>query len=222
MLLNSEEAKKKFPLITIGKCSYIHNNAVIHGKVKIGKYVGVDESVHIYEGVKLCDEVLIYKGTHVHSDTVIGVRSKIGGLTSIGENVVIDRCVRIHDDVDIHEGAHIQSYATIREGATIKKRAVIGKGATIWHGAVIREDAIIKKGGEGLVLHGSYRYPAGVYFDSRTEEIIVRLGCYHRTVEEWESNFDNNVFEFPLGSPEREARWQTFQFLKKWKPRFQR
>ena len=116
----------------------------------------------------------------------------------------------------IREGAVILQGAIIGQGAVIREGAVILQGAIIREGAVIRQGAVIEKGKEGIVLHGAYKYSAGAYYDSKKKKIIIRLGCHHRTIEEWDSDFDNNLDEFPRDSEERKKRWNTLQILKMW------
>jgi len=175
--------------------------------------------------------IRIGENSRIHTSSVIIGRVRIGKNVHIGENVHIFKGVTIDNDVKIDDqvvifrgvsvltGAHIQSGAHIKSFAIINEGVVVGKDAIICPHSFFRDNAVIEKGGEGIVLHVSYE-TTGVYFDSRTGEVIVRLGCHHRTIEEWENDFDNNVNEFPIGSPQREARWQTFQFLKQWRPCF--
>ena len=110
----------------------------------------------------------------------------------------------------IKQISRLYPHADIREGA------VIGEGAFIGEGAVIRARADIEKRNEGIVLHGAYKYSAGAYYDSKKKEIIIRLGCSHRSISEWDADFDNNLQEFPRDSEEWKKRWNTFQILRTW------
>jgi len=220
-MLDSKKARKKFPDVIIGEGTRIHKSAKIIGRnVRIGKNVYIGENVHIFNGVTIGDDVSIGKRTIIDIHTKIDNDVLIGNGTIINANAKIDNRVRISGDVIVFSGAHIQSGALIKSSAAINNDVVIGKDAIICRHSSFRDGAVIEKGGEGIVIFSQYKYGSSVYFDSRTEEIIVRLGCHHRTIEEWENDFDNNVNEFPIGSPQREARWQTFQFLKQWKPCF--
>ena len=67
----------------------------------------------------------------------------------------------------------------------------------------------ILTGNKGIIIRGGYKYSAGCYLDEKTNEIIIRLGCFHRTIPEWDTDFDNNIKEFPLNSLEREKRWEV-------------
>ena len=218
--LNIEEARKKFPHaiiddIIVHEDVHIGENVIIRKYARINVNAFISNNVSIKERVSIGANTYIGEGVSISNDVYISESVCIEENTKIGSNVYIDAKTHIRQNVEIGKRAYIGAKVRINTGAFIHD------GARISDGASIRKDAIIKKGGEGLVLHGSYKYPASVYFDSRTEEIIIRLGCYHRTIKEWESDFDNNIKEFPRGSREREARWKTFQFLKKWKPCFQ-
>ena len=96
----------------------------------------------------------------------------------------------------------------IYEGAEICEGAIIRKGA------VIRGGAMIRKGYEGIVIHNAYKYSAGVYYDFNVNKVIIQLGCHHRTIDEWESDFNNNIKEFPIGSEELEKRIYVYNILK--------
>ena len=81
-----------------------------------------------------------------------------------------------------------------------------GKWARIAH---------IAKGNSGIIVLGAYKYPAGFYKCSK-RGIIIRLGCFHRTIDEWDNDFNNNPDEFPPGSPELQKREEAYKCLKAW------
>ena len=115
----------------------------------------------------------------------------------------------------IDEAKKIYLGAKIHEGAVILEGAVIHEDAVIHKGAVIREGAVIYKGDEGIVIHNAYRYSAGCYFDSKVNLAIIRLGCYHRTIEEWEKDFWNNLHEFTNpDAPESKDRLYAYSLCK--------
>ncbi len=137
-------------------------------------------------------------------------------ILSIEDARKVYKGAMICDGAVICKGAMICECAMICDGAVICKDAVIRKGAMICECAMICDGAEICEGAEGIVLHGAYRYSAGAYYDSRKKQIVIRLGCFHRSIKEWDSDFDNNTGEFPLESPQRRKRWNTYQFLKTW------
>ena len=140
----------------------------------------------------------------------------INQIKKIYKGAVIHKGAVIREGAVICTGAVICDGAEIHKGAVVREGAVIYDGAVIHKGAVIREGAVIYKGFEGIVLHGGYKYSASCYYDSRTNQIIIRLGCYHRTLKEWEQDFDNNPNEFPIDSLDRQKRWNVYCFLKSW------
>jgi hypothetical protein len=66
------------------------------------------------------------------------------------------------------------------------------------------------------VFTGLYRYIAmPVIADDGTEHI--RMGCYFRSVAEWESDFWNNPTEFTNdGSMKSKMRWMAYQTCLEW------
>ena len=132
----------------------------------------------------------------------------------IHKGAVIGAGAEICEGAMIRPGAVICEVAVIREGAMIYEGAEICEGAIIRKGAVIRGGAMIRKGYEGIVIHNAYKYSAGVYYDFNVNEVIIRLGCHHRTIDGWESDFNNNIKEFPIGSEELEKRIYVYNILK--------
>jgi len=67
-----------------------------------------------------------------------------------------------------------------------------------------------------IIFTGLYAYIVIPYI---TEDNIKRLqlGCYDRTLTEWEENFSNNDLEFPNdGSTKSELRMMAFKTAKMW------
>lgn len=62
---------------------------------------------------------------------------------------------------------------------------------------------------------GMYKYHAVAYFDKQKKQNIIRMGCFARTVEQWDADFWNNPKEFPNdGRPRSVERWEVYQDLK--------
>ena len=83
-------------------------------------------------------------------------------------------------------------------------------GANIRAGATIGAYAIVPS------ALGGYAYDANAYRDERNGDLIVRLGCHHRTIREWDEDFDNNPKEFPRDSPGWKQRKLVYDFLRAW------
>lgn len=65
------------------------------------------------------------------------------------------------------------------------------------------------------VIPNGYAYISRSYFEINTQKWYIQMGCYLRTLEEWENDFWNNPKEFPNdGSPESIARLKTFELHK--------
>lgn len=63
-------------------------------------------------------------------------------------------------------------------------------------------------------IESQYPYQAHGYYCKNKKR--VRLGCFDRTVEEWDSNFWNNDEEFPENSPQGKNRFMIYTFIKEW------
>ena len=66
-----------------------------------------------------------------------------------------------------------------------------------------------------IILPNSYKYIARCYYEINSAKWYIQLGCYIRTLEEWESDFWNNDNEFPNdGSEKSQKRLETYKLLK--------
>ena len=71
------------------------------------------------------------------------------------------------------------------------------------------------QGAEGIIrIESQYTYQSyGYYYNN---QLRVRLGCFDRTIEEWDSDFWNNEEEFPKDLPEGKNRLMIYNFIKEW------
>jgi hypothetical protein len=76
--------------------------------------------------------------------------------------------------------------------------------------------------GEGVkvskmaVFSGLYLYTV-LPFLTEDNQKIIKMGCFTRTLEEWEKDFWNNNGEFPNdGSVKSELRKSAFECAKRW------
>src|SRR3990167_1078238 len=132
---------------------------------------------------------------------------------SIAEDVNIAEYVSIAKGVSIAEGV------SIAKGVSIAEDVNIAKGVSIAKDVSIAEDVSIAKGVSiklsPLSIINGYRYNSYSYWDYKKKEGKIGLGCFDRTVKEWDVDFDNNIQAFPLGSKERELRLFVFETHKK-------
>ena len=69
---------------------------------------------------------------------------------------------------------------------------------------------------KAIVLTGLYKYVV-IPFISEDGKKYIKMGCYVRTLEEWESDFWNNTKEFPNdGSEKSKLRLFAYETAKKW------
>lgn len=64
-------------------------------------------------------------------------------------------------------------------------------------------------------MPSAYRYNAFMYLNEMDGKWWIQLGCYLRTIEEWDADFWNNPSEFPNDGSERSNdRLRVFTALK--------
>jgi len=139
----------------------------------------------------------------------IGANATIGDWVFIDNNAVIGNGVTIANHVDIGKVSIIGNGATLDNNVYLGDFVTIGDGITILRRAKIRYGWTI----EDIVhLKDEYKYHVSGYIIYR--KIIIQLGRYTRTLEDWEEDFWNND-EFKKGTPEGEERWRAFEKIKK-------
>ena len=67
-----------------------------------------------------------------------------------------------------------------------------------------------------IILPNSYKYIARGYLNEIDKKHYIQLGCYLRTIDEWDGDFWNNNDEFPEGSESGNLRFETFNKIKKY------
>ena len=69
---------------------------------------------------------------------------------------------------------------------------------------------------KAIVFTGLYKY-AVIPYITESDEKRIKMGCFDRTVEEWEKDFWNNTNEFPNdGNEASQLRLFAFETAKKW------
>ena len=91
-----------------------------------------------------------------------------------------------------------------------KRNIVVGENTRIGEKARIGVNARIVS-----IING-YKYSANAYFNLTDNKEYIRLGCFIRTIEDWEKDFDNNQNEFPLKSKQWHERKAVYEYLKSW------
>ena len=124
--------------MSIHKTAFIHESAVVLGKVTLGENVSIwplavlrGDTDHIEVG----DDSNVQDGAVIHCDE--------GAPCTIGKRVTIGHKAMVH-------GALVQDDCLIGIGAIVLNRAVIGKGSLVGAGALVTEGTVIPPG--SLVL----------------------------------------------------------------------
>jgi len=132
----------------------------------------------------------------------------------IEDNAIIEDGAIIGENAVICSGAIIETNAIVSVNAIIRTGTIIKSGAIIGANTTIKSNAIIEKGNEGITIIGMYRYTAGCYFDSKSKEIIIRLDDYHKTIEEWDKEFNDGQDKSFIDPEDWKKRKNTYEFLK--------
>ena len=146
--------------------------------------------------IAIGDNVTLGDGVGIWNNATIGSYSKIGIASTIKHSVTIGDCVSIGDGSTICHNSDIADDANIGNGIEILPRAKIKSGWTI-------KDIVH--------LKNEYAYYVSGYTINGI--IIIQLGCFTRTIEEWENDFWNNKY-FKEGSIGGQNRLKAFNKMK--------
>jgi len=91
---------------------------------------------------------------------------------------------------------------------------IIGSGVRIGTNVIIGSGVQLKRPFPIIHLSGLYRYEQDIYYDFKRETVIIRMGCYPRTIAEWDDDFWNNNSEFPEKSEQGAIRLMAYQIAK--------
>lgn len=176
------------PLVYIGDC------CVIRADVQIKEYCKIEDLCAIKEGCIIESGCRLERAVVILANSKIGHNTKIKHLSTIGTNCNIsakcyigERCI-INNNCHLDECCRIGAFAQIKENTYLKKSPIY----TI----------------------GLYKYHTCGYFSNGIP--YIQMGCYLRSVDEWEKDFWNNPNEFfDPSDPESKRRWNAFKVTKK-------
>lgn len=134
----------------------------------------------------------------------------IGYNVSIGDDVSIGYNASIGDDVSIGCGVSIGYAVSIGCCLSIGYNVTIENNVSILVRAKIPANIKIDK-----IYHLMNLYMYNVSGYSYNGIYYVQMGCFTRTIEEWDSDFWNNDIEFPKYSKAGQERWNAYQKMKK-------
>ena len=115
----------------VGRSSYVHERAVVIGKVTIGEkcFIGAGAVLRGDWG-----EVIVGDGSNVQENAVI--HAGPDSVTHLSDNSHIGHGAILH-------GCYLEEHVMVGMGAIINDRARIGENSLIASGAVIAPDAVI-------------------------------------------------------------------------------
>ena len=124
--------------MTIDPSAFIHDTAVVLGKVSLARNASVWPTAVIRadtDHINIGEDSNIQDGAILHTD--FGIPCTIGNRVTIGHRAVV-------------HGAEVQDDCLIGIGAIVLNKSVIGRGSIVGAGAVVTEGTIIPPG--SLVL----------------------------------------------------------------------
>ena len=139
--------------MTIDANAFIHDTAVVLGKVSLARNTSVWPTAVIRadtDQITIDEDSNIQDGAILHTDA--GIPCTIGKRVTIGHRAVI-------------HGAEIQDDCLIGIGAIVLNNAVIGRGSIVGAGALVTEGTIIPPG--SLVLGAPAKVVKQVSDDQR-------------------------------------------------------
>jgi len=119
----------------IGENTYIADNAVVVGDVRIGKECSIWWSAVVRGDV---NSITIGDRTNIQDGAVIHCTYK-KAATSIGNNVSIGHKAIVH-------GCTIEDSALVGMGAIVMDNAIVQSGSIVAAGAVILENTVVESG----------------------------------------------------------------------------
>jgi hypothetical protein len=54
----------------------------------------------------------------------------------------------------------------------------------------------------------------GAFLNKKDKKLYIQMGCFTRSVQDWESDFNNNKQEFPIGSEVLKQREKAYKTIK--------
>ena len=179
------------------------HNINIDNFVRIGNYTTLERGSSLGAGCSIGIGCTIKKDCTIEKYCTIGSNTVIYSGTVIGKNTTIGEFVTIWKGVTISNGVTVGYYCKIGDNATISKNLTILDRARIDAGWKITKIFHVMK---------TYKYNASGYIVDGI--IIIQMGCFTRTLKEWESDFWNNEDEFRRGSVAGEQRLVAYNKIK--------
>ncbi len=130
---------------TIPASAFIHDTAVVLGRVTLGERASVWPTAVLRGDV---DAIVIGDDTNVQDGAVLhceeGLPCTVGARVTVGHRAVVHGCT-VEDD------------CLIGIGAIVLNRAVIGRGSLVGAGAVVAEGTVVPPGSLVLGVPGKIR-----------------------------------------------------------------
>ena len=202
-------------------------------------YLGNDIVAFVWEDIsELSTEARKYN-INIKPNCTIGSNCTIKPNCTIGSNCTIEPDCTIESNCTIEPDCTIESGCTIGYDCTIKHNCTIksgckvgykcaigsnckvgydctiGSGCKIGYDCTIEPDctigyncAIESDVAVSMFIGKLYRYCVFVRIEK--EKTFIKLGCFDRTIEDWDADFYNNDREFPRGSNSLKLREEAY------------
>jgi|AGTN01.3.fsa_nt_gi Carbonic anhydrases/acetyltransferases, isoleucine patch superfamily len=116
--------------------AYVHPNAMVIGRVRLGKQSSVWPGAVIRGDISLIavgERTNIQDGCVLHTDTL---QLRIGNGVSVGHRAVLHSC-------DVEDGALIGMGAIVLDAAKVGKDSIVGAGAVVPPGFVVPPGSVV-------------------------------------------------------------------------------
>jgi carbonic anhydrase/acetyltransferase-like protein (isoleucine patch superfamily) len=123
--------------MTIHETAFIHDDAVVLGRVTIGRRTSVWPTAVIradVDRIEIGEESNVQDGAVIHCEA--GIPCVIGNRVTIGHRAVVHGA-QVHDDCLIGIGAIVLNNAVIGQGT------LVGSGAVVTEGTVIPPNSLV-------------------------------------------------------------------------------
>jgi carbonic anhydrase/acetyltransferase-like protein (isoleucine patch superfamily) len=125
------------PHVTLDNPVYIHDSALLYGKIHVGARVSIWPYV-----VMRCEEAEIRIGEGSNIQDFVMIHYGSGNPTIIGKNCSITHHATLHG-CEIGDNCLIGINATIMDGAKIGANSIVAGHAIVTEGAVFPENSVI-------------------------------------------------------------------------------
>jgi len=114
------------------------------------------------------------------------------------------RYIVIGNGCKLGNGCELGNGCKLGDGCELGYRCELGDGCKLGYRCELGD----------IIIPNGYKYIARGYLNTSNGLNYVQLGCYLRTIQEWDADFWNNPDEFTEGTDQGNVRWNVFNQIK--------